>query len=78
MINKVTTILKLVSAIFYKIFSFSPNDSPLKTMKNVFYFMKEALFVLEIFKFLLFFPFFCTLSRFKRANRSGIIYDAMD
>ena len=32
-------LLKLVSAIFYQIFIFSPNDSPLKTMKNVFYFI---------------------------------------
>ena len=31
--------LKLVSAIFYQIFIFSPNKSPLKTMKNVFYFI---------------------------------------
>ena len=31
--------LKLVSAIFYQFFIFSPNDSPLKTMKNVFYFI---------------------------------------
>ena len=31
--------LKSVSAIFYKIFTFSPNDSPSKTMKNVFYFI---------------------------------------
>ena len=31
--------LKLVSAIFYQIFIFSPNDSPLKVMKNVFYFI---------------------------------------
>ena len=31
--------LKLASAIFYQIFIFSPNDSPLKTMKNVFYFI---------------------------------------
>ena len=31
--------LKLVSAIFYQIFIFSPNHSPLKTMKNVFYFI---------------------------------------
>ena len=31
--------LKLVSAIFYQIFIFSPNDSPLKTMKNVFHFI---------------------------------------
>ena len=34
------------------IFIFSPNDSPSKTMKNVFYFIKEALFVVKIFKFL--------------------------
>ena len=31
--------LKLVSAIFYQIFIFSPNDNPLKNMKNVFYFI---------------------------------------
>ena len=31
--------LKLVSAIFYQIFILSPNDSPLKTMKNVFHFI---------------------------------------
>ena len=29
---------KLVSAIFYQIFIFPPNDSPLKIMKNVFLF----------------------------------------
>ena len=45
-------LLKLVSAIFYEIFIFSPNDSPSKTIKNVFYFIEKALFVLEIFKFL--------------------------
>ena len=31
--------LKLVSAVFYQIFIFSQNDSPFKTMKNVFYFI---------------------------------------
>ena len=31
--------LKLVSAIFYQIFIFSPNDNLSKTMKNVFYFI---------------------------------------
>ena len=31
--------LKLVSIIFYQIFIFSPNDSPSKTMKYVFYFI---------------------------------------
>ena len=33
------TFLKLVSAIFYQFFIFSPNDSTSKTMKNVFYFI---------------------------------------
>ena len=32
-------------------FYFSPNDSPLKIMKNIFYFIQKALFLLEIFKF---------------------------
>ena len=45
-------------------FYFSPNDNPSKTMKNVFYFIKKALFVLNILKFLyfrllLFFFFVC-------------------
>ena len=43
---------KLVSTIFYQIFIFSQNDSSLRTVKNVFYFIKKALFVLEIFNFL--------------------------
>ena len=34
-----TQALKLASAIFYQFFIFSPNDSSLKTMKNVFYFI---------------------------------------
>ena len=33
------SLLKLVSAIFYQIFIFTPNDSPSKTMKNAFYFI---------------------------------------
>ena len=37
-------------------FCFQPNDSPSKTMKNVFYFIWKALFVLEIFRFFLFPP----------------------
>ena len=48
-VTKVT--LKLVSAFFYRIFIFSPNDSASKTMKNVFYFIEKALFVLKIFQF---------------------------
>ena len=35
-------------------FYYQPNDSPSKTMKNVFYFIQKALFVFEIFKFLYF------------------------
>ena len=31
--------LKLVSAIFYQIFYFTPNNSPSNTIKNVFYFI---------------------------------------
>ena len=38
---------------FLSIFYFSPSDSPLKTMKNV-YFISRARFVLEIFKVLFF------------------------
>ena len=34
------------------VFFFLPNDSSLKTVKNVFYFIKKICFVLEIFKFL--------------------------
>ena len=45
-------------AIYYQIFVFSPNENLSKTTKNVFYFIKKALFVLEIFNFLYFFPFF--------------------
>ena len=73
-----THTLKLVSAIFYQIYIFSANDSPSKTVKNVFYFIEKALFVLEIFKFLWFFPFLSTLSILKRTNESGIIYDVMN
>ena len=49
--------LKLVSAIFIEfLYMFSPNDSPSKIMKNAFYFIKKALFVLEIIKFFFFRP----------------------
>ena len=44
---------------FHQMFIFSLNDSPSKTMKNVFYFIEKALFVLEIFNFIfLAFPLF--------------------
>ena len=54
------------------------NDSPLKTMKNAFYFMEKALFILKIFKFLWFFHFLSKLYRFKRINGNGIIYDILN
>ena len=38
-LNRMQVILKLVSTIFYQIFIFSPNDNPLKTMKNIFCFI---------------------------------------
>ena len=43
---------------------YSPlNDRPLKTVKDVFYFIQKALFVLKIFKFLYFhLPLFFSLS----------------
>ena len=50
--------LKLVSAILYQIFIFLPNDSSSKTIKNVYYCIEKALFILEMFKFLYFFPSF--------------------
>ena len=39
---------------FLRNFYLSPNGSPSKTMKDVFYFILKALFVLDIFKFLYF------------------------
>ena len=72
------TAIKLVSAIF----TFPPNDSRSKTMKNAFYFIQKTLFVFEIFKclslFINVFPFLFTLPRFKRISKSGIIYDVMN
>ena len=46
--------LKFASAIFFPIFIFSPNNSSLKIIKNVFYLIEKALFVLD---FLEYFPF---------------------
>ena len=69
--------LKLVSAIFYQLFVFSPNNSPLKTVK-CFLFHLNFIFVLKILKFLYFFSFLSTVSRFKRANRTGIIHNVIN
>ena len=60
----------------YQFFTFSPNDNPLKTIKNVFYFIKKALFVLKILKLLQFFSSLSSkLSKVKRKNGNGIHYD---
>ena len=65
-----------MSAIFYQIFIFSPNDSHLKTMKNVFYFILNALFIFEIFNFLYFhLPLFFSLSAIALEVDSRKIYD---
>ena len=55
--------LKLVCTIFYQIFIFWPIDSPSKTIKS---WIKEALFVLEIFSFCNFFPSFPHFSDSRR------------
>ena len=48
-------VIKTYVRYFLSNFYFSLNDSSSKTVKNVFYFIQKALFVLEIFKFLYFF-----------------------
>ena len=63
--HKFVSICELKARVRYFLTNFylSPNDSPSKTMKGVFYFIQRALFVLEIFKFLYFhLPLFFSLS----------------
>ena len=50
--------LKLVSAIFYQISIFPPNDSPLKTVKNVFFSSKKLFLFLRYSDFWDFLPSF--------------------
>ena len=47
-------------------------------MKNVFCFIKKALFSSGDIQALLPFPFASKVSRFKSTNGSGIIYDVMN
>ena len=70
--------LKFVSAIFYQIFIFSPNDSPLKTTKNVFLFHLKSSFHSRDIQFFVIFSLPLHTSQIKRTNGSGIIYDAMN
>ena len=51
---KILNMVKACARYLLSNFYFSPNDSPSKTMKNVFYFISKALFVLEILKFFYF------------------------
>ena len=58
-------ILMIIAYVHYFLsnFCFQPNDSPSKTMKNIFFFIPKDLFVLEIFNFLYFrLPLFISLS----------------
>ena len=64
--------LKLVSAIFCQIFIFSSNDSPSKAMNFFLFHLKSSFCSQDIQIFVIL--FLSKLSRFKRANRSGIIY----
>ena len=75
-LNSRNVSLKFVSATFYQIFIFSPNDSPLKTEKCFLFPLKSSFCSrdIQIFKIFLSIP---TLLRFKRAIGSGIIYDVM-
>ena len=58
LVQEMHFILKAFVHYFLSNLYFLPNDSPSKTMKNVFYFIWKALFVLNIFNFLYFFPLF--------------------
>ena len=66
--------LKLVSTIFYQIFIFSSNDRPSKTLKIFSFHLKSSFRSRDIQVF----PFLSTLSRFKKANGSGIIDDVIN
>ena len=67
---------KLVSAIFFQISIFSPNDSPSKTVK-MFFISSKKLFPFSRHSNFYNFPL-STLSRFKRTNGSVLIYDVMN
>ena len=69
---------KLVSAIFYQIFIFPPNDNSSEIMKNLFLSHLKSSFRCRDIQFFVIFSFLSKLSRFKRPNGSGIIYDVMN
>ena len=59
---KVGNVFKASVRYFLSNLYFSLNDSPSTSMRNVFYFIEEALFVLEIFKLYFRLPLFFSLS----------------
>ena len=67
--------LKLVSAIFIKCLFF---HQPIKIYEKCFLFNLKSSFRSQDIQIFVFFPFLSTLSRLKRTNGSGIIYDAMN
>ena len=71
-------IFKACVRYFLSIFHFSPNDRPSKTMKSVFLFHLKSSFRSKNIQIFVFFPILSTLSRFKRKNGSGIIYDVIN
>ena len=67
--------LNLVSANFYEIFIFSPNDS---FSKNCDLFDLKSSFCSQDIQIFVIFALSSALSTFKRRNRGGIIYDVMN
>ena len=75
-LRKLTNNIKVLSGLrkkacvryFLSNFYFSPNDSPSKTIKNAFYFIEKALFILEILTYTYsVFPSFLPVSHCFRA-----------
>ena len=57
--SQLTCAIEILFLLFFiKFLFFLQYDSPSKTIKNVFHFTEKALFVLETFKFLKFYPSF--------------------
>ena len=51
-LNRKTPVLESLKGAFSGLRQFLVNESPLKMMKNAFYFISKAFFVLKTFKFL--------------------------
>ena len=75
---KRSKIVKACVRYFSSNFYFFTKWSPFKNYKKRFLFHRKNSFRSWDIQIFVFFPFLSTLSRFKRANGSGIIYDAMN